>query len=111
MPEGDPSAAVPPQACVSLDQARAQIDRVDRDLLTLLAERQAYVGAVARFKSPGGEVRDPARIEAMVKRARAEAAKVGLDPQMAEDVWRALAEASARFQERRAVAAARRSEE
>lgn len=50
--------------CNSLEQVRATFDRIDRQLVTLLAERGTYVAAAARFKKtlmmskpPGGSNR------------------------------------------------------
>lgn len=100
----DPRIA--PEDCRSLDDARAQIDRVDAVLLDMLAEREGYVRAIARHKRATGVVRDPARVEEMVRRARQGAVLRGSDPDIAEAVWRALAEAAAVFQERLLAAGA-----
>lgn len=105
MPDGHRPAEIAPEHCASLEDARAQIDRVDAAILALLAQRQAYVTVVARHKPLGEAVRDPIRVEAMAASAREQAARLGVDPQLAEDIRRCIAEASARFQERRAAAA------
>jgi len=39
-----------PEDCESLAQVREQIDRLDRDIVALLAERGRYVLAAAPFK-------------------------------------------------------------
>jgi isochorismate pyruvate lyase len=36
--------------CQNLDEVRTQIDRIDRALVSLLAERGLYVKQAARFK-------------------------------------------------------------
>ena len=40
-----------PADCASLDEVRAEIDRLDRAIVALIGERAAYVHAAARFKS------------------------------------------------------------
>ena len=37
--------------CHTLEEVRTQIDRLDRQIVTLLAERGAYVAQAARFGS------------------------------------------------------------
>jgi isochorismate pyruvate lyase len=74
----------------SLEEVRARIDAVDRELVRLLAERGGYVRQAARFKRSGDEVRAPQRAEAVVARARALAEAHGLDPAIAERVYRAM---------------------
>jgi isochorismate pyruvate lyase len=60
----------PPEACESLCDLRAEIDRLDRDIVRLLVERGGYVLAAARFKRSTAEVRAPDRVEAVVANAR-----------------------------------------
>ena len=76
--------------CGSLDEVRSQIDRVDRQIVGLLAERAGYVRQAARFKRTDADVRAPQRVEAVIARVRALAAEHGLDPAIAEQVYRTL---------------------
>jgi isochorismate pyruvate lyase len=73
---------------------RRNIDRVDRALVALLAERQAYIARAADLKSARGAVRDEARIDDVIAKVLAEAAKAGLSSTIAEPVWRVLIERS-----------------
>ena len=50
---------MPVIACTSLDEIRLQIDRLDRALVALVAERGAYVAQAARFKKNRAEVEAP----------------------------------------------------
>jgi chorismate mutase-like protein len=76
---------------VTLDEARARIDEIDRALLTLLAERARITRDLAAWKaSTGRPLRDPARESAMLADRRAQAAALGLDPWLAEAVTRAV---------------------
>ncbi len=71
---------------------RAGVDALDRTLVELLVTRQAYMRAAARIKSDRAAVRDPARIEDVVEKVLAHAARVGLSADVAEPVWRTLIE-------------------
>lgn len=76
---------------VTLDEARARIDEIDRALLALLAERARITRDLAAWKaSTGLPLRDPARESAMLADRRAQAVALGLDPWLAEAVTRAV---------------------
>jgi isochorismate pyruvate lyase len=77
-------------ACESLDQVRAQIDRLDRAIVALLAERGDYVREAARFKKDKDEVAAPARVEQVIEKVRALAGEQGADPALIERVYRAM---------------------
>ncbi len=77
-------------ACASLEEVRANIDRLDRRIVALLAERGGYVKQAARFKRSDGEVRAPRRVEQVVAKAKGLAAELGADPAVVERVYRAM---------------------
>ena len=77
-------------ACTDMADIRYEIDRLDRILVQLLAERQKYIEAAGRIKRDRGTVRDPARIEDVVAKVLSSARREGLSPQIAEPVWRLL---------------------
>ena len=81
-----------PADCASMTDVRAGVDALDRELVALLLRRQGYMDAAARIKPDRNAVRDPARIEEVVARAKAEARRVGLSEEIAEPVWRLLIE-------------------
>jgi isochorismate pyruvate lyase len=74
----------------SMAEVRYEIDRLDRILVALLAERQSFMDAAARIKGDRAAVHDRARIEDVVAKVKAECAKAGLSPAIAEPVWRTL---------------------
>ncbi|WP_224406863.1 chorismate mutase [Afifella sp. IM 167] len=75
-----------------MEEVRSEIDRLDRILVTLLAERQRYIEAAGRIKPRAQEVRLPWRIEEVVAKVLAEAEEQGLSQRIAEPVWRELIE-------------------
>ncbi|MEM9170386.1 MAG: chorismate mutase [Pseudomonadota bacterium] len=75
-----------------MDEVRYEIDRLDRVLVRLLAERQRYIEAAGRIKPRRDEVRLPWRIEDVVAKVLASAEREGLSKRIAEPVWRELIE-------------------
>ena len=88
------------KTCDSLDAVRTEIDRVDRTLLPLLAERAEYVRQAAAFKPTRDAVVQPDRIAAIVAHIRDMAVAEGMDPDLAEDLWRGMIDAFIRFEGR-----------
>jgi len=85
---------MPAGQCTSMDEVRDEIDRIDRQLVALIAERVAervgYIEAAGRIKACADEVRLAWRIEDVVAKVLAEAGKQGLSKRIAEPVWREL---------------------
>jgi isochorismate pyruvate lyase len=81
-----------PEQCRDMAELRAEIDRLDRALVAMLAERQGYIERAAEIKQDRNIVRDEARIEDVVAKVLVAARKAGLDPKIAEPVWRTLIE-------------------
>lgn len=78
------------KCCNTLAEVRDNIDRIDRDIVKLMAERQKYVGEAGRFKKDPAAVSAPARVEAIIVKVKALAKDVGLAPDVAEKTYRAL---------------------
>ena len=74
---------------VELNELRDQIDVVDKQMLELLAQRLALVEKVGEVKSEHGlPIYVPEREAAMLTSRRAEAEKLGVPPQLIEDILR-----------------------
>ncbi|MBB5518819.1 chorismate mutase [Amphiplicatus metriothermophilus] len=80
----------PPEDCAAMEEVRYEIDRIDRLLVRLVAERQRYIEAAARIKERQDEVRLEWRIEDVVAKVLASAEREGLSKRIAEPVWRLL---------------------
>ncbi len=76
--------------CHSLDEVRSNINRIDQDIVRLLAERGAYVRQAARFKTTTDDVRAPARVEAVIRGVRDLAEQHGANPAVVEGVYRTM---------------------
>lgn len=79
-----------PDTCATLEEVRAEIDRIDHAVVALLGERAGYVHAAARFKSDEASVRVPEREEAMIAQRRRWAVAQGLSSDMVEQLFRTL---------------------
>lgn len=91
----------PPKEISTMADLRVQIDQLDRDLMALLALRQAHVDRAAELK-PGEGL--PARIEDRVNdvldKVEAEAEKSGFEPALARQMWALMVEAMIAREER-----------
>ena len=91
---------------MTLDELRERLSALDRQLLTLVAERQALSRQVAEVKrSEGRPTRDFRRERDVLLQARAAAESLGVSPALAESVLRLLIRGSLTTQERIRVAA------
>jgi isochorismate pyruvate lyase len=59
-----------PEECESLQDVRAEIDRIDRDVIAALGRRFAYVKAAAKFKTGEAGVKAADRFAAMLQHRR-----------------------------------------
>ena len=83
-----------PEQCGTMAEVRSGVDAVDRELVTLLAERFRFMDAAARIKPERGQVRDEARKRQVIENAAAQAAALGVEPRIVEMLWDVLVEAS-----------------
>lgn len=79
--------------CKDLAEVRENIDRLDRRIVPLLAERAGYVEQAARFKATKAAVVDPARIEQIILRVRHMAVEEGMDADLVEHIYRSMIDA------------------
>lgn len=77
---------------LQLAGVRSEIDTLDADLVRLLARRQRLVERAGELKRGQGEaaVRDADRVTQVIASRRKQAAEHGLNPDLAEQVWRAM---------------------
>ena len=81
---------IAPDQCQSLDEIRAGMDSIDRQIVALIAHRVAYVRAAAKFKTSSANVAAPERVAAVLKTRRDWAEAAGLDGQTIENLYRDL---------------------
>jgi isochorismate pyruvate lyase len=78
---------------MSLDDVRAAIDRIDDQIVALLAQRQEQVRAAAAYKSDDAEVRAPERRADLMARVRERATAEGADPDVVTATYTAMVDA------------------
>lgn len=78
------------KTCKDMREVRVEVDRIDRLLVALIAERQGYMSEAARIKQDRNVVHDDARIEDVVAKVKALATEMGLSHDIAEPVWREM---------------------
>jgi len=84
----------------SLSELRLTIDRIDRDLVALLAERVKCLDQVVAVKTRDNlPAAIPERVEEVVAHVRAQAETRGMPPDLAELLWRRLIEWSIAYEE------------
>ena len=89
---------VTPEGCSSMAEVRDGVDRLDLEIVALLAERFRYMDAAARIKPDRGAVRDEwrkadvlAKVEAAAVQAEAPAERIAL-------LYESLVEASIAYE-------------
>lgn len=91
-----------PEDCVTMDDVRAGIDRLDAELVRLLAERAALIDRAAEIKHGAGlPARIDARIGEVLANVRGHALRHGLPPGHVEKIWSDLIEWSIAREETR----------
>lgn len=87
--------------CGTMAEVRAEIDRIDTALVALLADRMTYIDRAAELKPALGlPARIEDRVEEVVAKVRATAIGRGVDPDLADALWRRLIDWSIAREER-----------
>jgi chorismate mutase / prephenate dehydrogenase len=90
MSQQQPISSPPPES-FGLDELRGQIDRLDGELIELLARRGRIVEQIARFKQEHElPTFHPAREENLISARRETAGRAGVDPDYIEDLYRTV---------------------
>jgi len=73
--------------CTTLEEAREEIDKLDEQIITLIATRNAYIKQIAHFKNSIEEVKAEDRVATVISRAREQAIEQGLSPNLINDLY------------------------
>lgn len=76
--------------CNSLEEVRANIDRIDDEIIKLIAQRGTYVVQASAFKKSEDGVKAPNRVEAVIQNVRAKAQEYGANPDVVEAIYREM---------------------
>lgn len=82
-----------PADCETMADIRAEIDRLDAELVALFASRVGYIDRAAQIKAGIGlPARITPRVEEVIANVRRHAVAHGLPPDKLEKLWRKLVE-------------------
>ncbi|MCR4803090.1 MAG: chorismate mutase [Lachnospiraceae bacterium] len=76
--------------CKNLEEVRENIDRIDDEIIQLIAERGTYVIQASNFKKDEEGVKDTARVEKVIQKVRAKAQEYGANQDMVEALYREM---------------------
>ncbi len=79
-----------PEECESMDHVRLEIDRIDQELIDLIAERFTYVDRAWQLKKNPADAAVPWRIRQVIDKVEARAKERGLPPELAVALWRQM---------------------
>lgn len=78
--------------CETMQDVRTEIDRVDREIVKILAERVNYIEQAARIKPLRGQVRDQDRVNDVITKVTAEAEKNGAPTELVTLLYEQMVE-------------------
>ena len=73
--------------CNTLEEARNEIDKVDDEIVKLIAKRNDYIKQIAHFKTSIDEVKAEDRISEVISRVREQAISLDLSPNLINDLY------------------------
>jgi isochorismate pyruvate lyase len=76
--------------CQDMSEVRAEIDRIDLELVDLIAERFSYVDRAWQLKSNPQDAYVPWRIQQVIDKVKGHAKNKGLPPELTEALWRQM---------------------
>ncbi len=79
--------------CNSLDEVREEIDKLDDEIVELLAKRNAYIHQAVNFKQSVEEVKDEKRVQEVIQRVRQKAIELEMSPNMITELYTTLIDA------------------
>jgi isochorismate pyruvate lyase len=78
------------QECKSLEELRHCIDKLDDQIVELIAARNAYVKQAAQFKQSVDEIKGKERMEAVMDRVRMRAMEFGVSPNLLTTLYKIM---------------------
>jgi|SRR3954451_4001378 isochorismate pyruvate lyase len=87
-----------PEECRTMAEVRDGVDRLDDDIVRLLARRFRFMEAAARVKGSRDRVRDERRKAEIIARVRRAAANAGIPEDVVAELYDRLIEGSIAFE-------------
>ncbi len=76
----------------NLEELRVEIDKIDIEIVKLIASRAKYIHQAASFKNTVEDVKAPARVEEVIQNVRSQALALGMSPNLVNDIYKLMIE-------------------
>jgi len=73
--------------CNTLEEARLEIDKLDKEIVKFIATRNDYIKQIAHFKTSIEDVKAEDRINDVVSNVRQQAIELDLSPNLINDLY------------------------
>ena len=73
--------------CKTLEEARVEIDLLDKEIVSLIAKRNDYIKQIAHFKTSVEEVKAEDRVSEVISNVRKQAISLELSPNLINDLY------------------------
>lgn len=83
-----------PKDCLSLEEVRNEIDKIDEHIISLFSERHKYVEEIVRFKHDKDAIIAQERKEQVIMDRKNWAARKGLNADTFEEIYTLLVESN-----------------
>lgn len=86
----NPITTVHPENCQSKEEVREQIDEIDKEIISLFAQRFSYVKAIVKFKNDPESIVARQRKDDVIRQRGEWASELGLDKSTFEKIYELL---------------------
>ncbi|MFH0925756.1 MAG: isochorismate lyase [bacterium] len=76
-----------PEECTTIEDIRAEIDRIDQEIICLISERASYVKAAVKFKKEKKAVNAQERVKSLLEQRGRWAEEYGLDTNIIQQLF------------------------
>ena len=83
-----------PVECASADEIRIEIDRIDRQIISLFAERHKYIEEIVKLKHDENSIVALDRKEKVINERKIWAKEAGLNPDTFKEIYTLLVESN-----------------
>lgn len=87
-----------PIECKSADEIRNEIDRIDKQIISLFAERHKYIEEIVKFKTDENSIVALDRKEKVINERKTWAEDAGLNPDTFKEMYKLLVESNIRHE-------------
>lgn len=79
-----------PQECISAEEIRTEIDKIDREIFELFADRHRYVEEIVKFKTDKAGIIAQERKDRVIQQRKDWALELGLNPETFKKIYQVL---------------------